>query len=228
MPGSNPRWNTPWATSAAMQQSTAVPAQQVLELGQPRRAEVLGLVDDDHVEAVADLRPVAVEVPDGDRVPPRAIGTERHLELRHPVERARHREERADDQVGARCHPIDQHVAERVVVAGEQHPLAPGERTPGPGHAPRRVLPLPAPPVTSTRRFTSSGSNARTWCSQSWSIRCAGAPCPSPVVEVERRSRAAAHARPPRRPPRRCPARPSACTSAGRRHRPGRRRTCSS
>ena len=114
------------------QPTRPAPVEQLLELGQPRRAEVLRLVDDDDVEAVGDRRPVAVQVSDGDGVPPRAVGVVRHVERRHAVERPGHAVERADGEQVVGRQPVDEDGAERVVVAGQQDAFAPRRRRGGP------------------------------------------------------------------------------------------------
>ena len=109
----------------------AVVGEELLEQGEPGEAEVLGFVDDDRVEAVGDLRPVADEVAGHHRVPPGAVGVVGHVEWRHAVDDAGDAVEVADGDVEV-GEAGGGDVGERFVEAGEQHPFAAGCGTPGP------------------------------------------------------------------------------------------------
>ena len=121
---------------------------------------------------VGDRRPVAVQVTDGDGVPPLAVGVVGHVEWRHAVERPGDAVERPDGEPVVGRQPVDEdrrRAGRCSRSAGRARPRPTARRAHA---AASRVLPLPAPPVTSTRRFASSGSSARTRCSHSSSIRC--------------------------------------------------------
>jgi len=102
------------------------------ELRQPGRAEVLGLVDDHDVEALGHARPMAQEMTDGDEVPPLGVGVVGSIERCHPVESESDVEERTDGELLARFEPSTQVFGEGVVVAGEQDAFAAPDGALGP------------------------------------------------------------------------------------------------
>ena len=197
---------------------------QLLELGEPRRAEVLRLVDDDDVEARGDGRPVAVQVADGDGVPPRRVGIGRHLQQRHAFQAPSHRVERPDRESVVRWQPLDEVGAERVVVAGEQDRAPPSDGT----ARPRRCEACLAAPSTARSRARGGWRPAAPVPAPAARIGrpCVAEPAAPWRLRPNRAQRSVGAPARRRRPGRvRCPGRPTAGTSDDRSCRLDRRRT---